>query len=341
MGLVALTVWQAGRAPALAEAQAAEREHDYLTALRRAVDRLDRAPNDPVASLVAARCLTQLQFVDQAEPYYERAQRAGILKLEDNQKRALGLTMANRLEPASTLYEQILKNDPDNPTALRRFAALRISQARYRDALNLAGRLTQLPGQAVIGYALIGTIEHEQKHADRAVAANKKVLELDPELRQVPVPSTLFWTQFANDLIVSGQPREARRHLKRELALRSDPVQMDLLGSALQWEGELDKAEECYRQAIEWDPNLGPAWLHMGRLLMQPQINKTEEAVTYLKRAVELDPASFEAPYTLSLAYRRLRRKEDADRYQRLAEELKRKGPPTPGGMGEMPDPPR
>jgi tetratricopeptide (TPR) repeat protein len=339
-GLLALAVWQVRRLPeaqAMAEAQAAERERDDLTALRRSLDRLDRAPTDPVAAQVAARALTHLHFPDEAEPYYEQAQRAGGLTTNDLQERAFALTLANRLDPAARVYEAILKLKPDDPLALRRLATVRFQQARYRDALALAERLERLPGQAVVGAAMIGTVQHEQKHADRAVVAYERVLQLDPELRELPLPAPLFWTNLSSDLIVAGQPGKARLHLERELARRRDPRQMDLLGVAHQWEGDMVEAERCYRQAAEWNPQLAPAWLHLGKLLLQPARGQTEEAIAHLKKAAELEPESVEAPYTLSLAFRRLRRQDEADRYQKLADELRRQAPPAATGMSEMP----
>lgn len=333
-GLIALAVWQVSRSDKLSTAQAAERAGDPVAALRLAFDHLDRHPGDQAASLVIARGLTKLEFYDRAEPYYAGARQAGLLTFQDLQARALGLTRANQVEKAEAAYEEILRLRPDDPDGLRRLATVHYSQARWREARKLADRLAQLPGQAVIAYTMIASIEHEQRHPDRAVAAGEKVLALDPELRQVPLPAPIFWTNLAQDLLANGQPAKARRYLSQVLAQRQDAVQMDLLGQAYQWESSFDDAERCYRQAAEWDPKLFQPWLHLGRLMMQPQHNQPEQAIRYLKRAAELAPQSFEPPYSLSLVYRRLRQPEEAARYQKQYEELHRLHGPPPSGMG-------
>jgi tetratricopeptide (TPR) repeat protein len=336
IGLVALALWQASPV-ALVEAQAAGRAGDPVTALRRAMDHLDRAPRNADAALVAARALSRLQFPDRAEPYYAQARRSGLLGLDDLQARALALTQANRLDEAVAAYEEILKSQPDEPLALRRLATVRYSQMRLREAQALAERLAQIPGQAVVGYTLLGSIQHEQKHPERAAAAYERALALDPELRTVPLPPQIFLTNLAQDLIAAGQPARAREILLRVLAGNRDAVQMDLLGLAYQSEGALDDSERCYRRAAEWDPKLFSAWLHLGRLLMQPNQNRPDDAIACLKRAEELAPTSFEPPYSLSLAYRRLGRDDEAERYQKRTEDLRRQQGAPATGMGVMP----
>src|SRR5579864_1064005 len=130
LGLAALAVWQSRSSTALADARAAERAHDHLTALVGAMDRLDRAPRDPEAALVAARCLTRLKYVDQAEIYYDRARKAGLLTLADLHERALNLTLANRVEEAVKAYEEMLKIHPDDPMALQSLSAVKLSRMR-------------------------------------------------------------------------------------------------------------------------------------------------------------------------------------------------------------------
>jgi tetratricopeptide (TPR) repeat protein len=331
-GLLAITMWHVMRSSGLPSYEDGQPRAVYVSALQRALDRLNRRPGDARAARLAALCLTQLRFAREAEPYYAKARQAGLLGLDDLQARALGMTEINLLEEATTAYEEILKDHPDDPTALRRLAAVRISQARFREALPPAERLSRQPGQEVVGFALIGTVEHEQKHPDRAVAAFERVLSLDPELRRLPLPLDIFWTYFAEDLIDSGQPAKARRILSRVLSRREDPVQMNLLGLAFQSEGRNEEAERWFRKAVELDPTLSRGWLHLGRLLMQPPGNRWDEAIPYLKRAAELSPKSFEPLYSLSMVYRYLRKKDEADRYRKLADQLRPAQPPN-GGM--------
>jgi tetratricopeptide (TPR) repeat protein len=339
VALLALTVYQVMLPGPLEEARAAEQAKDPLTALRRAMDELGRHPGSPQASLLAARNLSRLRFPERAEPYYRQARRAGPLSVEDValraaalQHRARDLLATDRTEQAIAMYQEILDHQPDEPEALRGIAALRLTQHRTREALQASERLAALPGYEAKGYALMGAIHHDRNSAAKAAAAYEKVVELDPELRTLDLPAPIFWTNLAQDLLNSGQPAKAKRYMLRSLEGRKDAVQMDLLGQAYQVEGDLAKAEDCYRRASEWEPNLAGPWLHLGRLRIQERRN--EDAIAYLEKAESLAPDSFEPVYSLSLAHRRLGHDDEAERYRKRSEELRKLAAPPSAGMG-------
>ena len=75
-----------------------------------------------------------------------------------------------------------------------------------------------IPAGAVIGHTLAGVVHHNTGESERAVAAFGRVLELDPELEQMPLrPRSMFWAEFGLNLILIGRPDEAQRHLHRAL----------------------------------------------------------------------------------------------------------------------------
>ena len=47
---------------------------------------------------------------------------------------------------------------------------------------------------------------HNDKDREGAIAAFKRVLEVDPDLRLMPLPHKTFWSYFAEDLIKNGAP---------------------------------------------------------------------------------------------------------------------------------------
>jgi tetratricopeptide (TPR) repeat protein len=293
---------------------------------------LSRRPTDARAARIVARALYRLHFAEQAEPYYQLAQRAGLVELDDLHLHALGLAERHQLDQAAEAYDGILRAHKGDARALQRLAAIRYAQSRWKDALALAERLARVPGQEVPAWGLIGSIEHEQKHPERAAAAYEHVLALDPELRVLPLPRPLFWTNLARDLIDSGQPEKARGYLAKVLAKRPDATQTDLLGLAYQCEGTFDQAEDAFRRAITLDAKFFPAWLHLGRLLLQPPRERASDAVEILQKAATLAPDSFEPPYSLSLAYRRLGRDAESEEYRKRSESLRKQTQPPAAG---------
>ena len=163
--------------------------------------------------MLAARCLSRLGQLDQAEPLF---QKAVPLDLEDQHIRAFGLVVNNRREPAILAYREILERRPDDVLALSRLAAVLISESRWDDVLEASERLIKIPAGTVIGHTLAGVVHHNTGDSELAVFAFSRVLELDPELKQMPLkPRSMFWTEFGHNLLEVGRWAEARRCLNR------------------------------------------------------------------------------------------------------------------------------
>jgi tetratricopeptide (TPR) repeat protein len=326
--------------------------------LSNALDHLDRRPWSREADRVAARCLSRLDFAEQAEPYYRWAR---TLSIEDLHYRAYGLVRANQRERAIKACKDILSRHPGDVTALRLEAGVLLSQSRWDEAKAVARRLVDTPpGPApgytpttvaghwtlepiqvasapAIGYTLEAIVNHDLHEPEAAVAAFERVVELDPDLRSMPLQPSLFWFQFADDLLSAGRSADVIRYLKKETAARNDPGLMDLLGQAYLREALIDDAQRCWRQALAWDPNDFSAWLSLGRVELQR--DRPEEAIRLLSQAAKLKPEAYEPAYSLTLAYRRLGREDEARRYEEKAHRLRQPGKNEPRGMGYTPPP--
>jgi tetratricopeptide (TPR) repeat protein len=328
--VLALAAWFGTRFDVLGRANAAYDRRAYRTALEAARDHLRRFPNDRDAALMAARCLARLGRAREAEPYYRRAE---PLELAEMQVRAYGLVQASDPEGAARVYEELLRRRPDDALALRRQAAVRMGQKRWRSSLELAHRLTALPPEAVAGWTLAAIAHHELKHHEQAVDAGRRVLALDPSLEAMPLPRALFWNNLALDLMALGRTAEARGYLEQALARAEDPGLMELLGLAYSHEGSPDQAERCWLQAERWDPNNADVCLDLGRLAMSRR--RWGEAVDFLRRAAARSTEAVEPLYNLSQAYRMLGNRDEADRYRRLADRRRAALPSRRRGMGE------
>jgi tetratricopeptide (TPR) repeat protein len=330
VGLLALTAWNATRSEALGPARQAYARAHYPTALRHALDHLDRRPWSREAARLAGLCLSRLSFADEAEPYYVRA---GAPSLDDLHVRAFGLVRCNQRERAIAAYEQILERWPDDPVSLRRLATVQMTQGNMMEAIRLSERLAASPEREdqIIGYTMVASFNHNVRETEKAVSAFNQVLELDPELRTMPLPRSQFWAHYTQDLLDMGRPDRALPLLERGLREVGEDAQLwTILGLARQQLGELDEAEQCWRRAIALDPGLPMAWTNLGRV--QLSRGKAEEAIESLTRASTLEPNNASLIYSLVLANRRLGRNEEVERLTRRGEELrKRFGTPTTG----------
>lgn len=331
--LLAAFVWSELHPAALSDAEAAYRRTNFELALSKARGHLARRSSSRTAALIAARCLSSLDRPSQAEPYYKKA---GSLDLEDQHTRALGIVKGNLRAQAIQAYRQILTRWPDDVRALRRLAAVLISESRWAEALETAKRLTKIPDGTVIGHTLAGVVHHNTANTDQSVAEFGRVLELDPDLKEMPLtPRSMFWADYGQDLLASGRAVLAERCLHRALAEGGDATIADLLGQSYYQQGESDEAERCWRYSLNLNPNRASTWWRIGRLQLQQ--DKLEDAVASLLRASQLAPKAVEPAFNLSLAYRRLGRREEADRLQHQVSRLRDKSAPPRGGMGSMP----
>ncbi len=311
------TGWNLTRSDELAEAERAYGRVNLVGCLQHALDHLERQPWSREAALLAARSLSRLDFPEEAETYFRRA---GPLSLNDQQIRAYGLARGPHPERAIPAYRELLGLAPDNVTAMRRLAAVLLSQGDKDQLLELADRLDRVPGGEVIGAMLRGTVYHNSKNPQRAVAAFERVLELDPDLHEMPASRKIFWSQLADDLIECGRIEDAGRYLERALAAGAGAELIDLVAYTEFLRGNLDEAERRYRQAAEVDPvSYRP---HLGLAKLALQRRRRDEALRELDLARRLAPRRYGILYSLALLYKQLGRDAEAAQVKAEIKEL-------------------
>ena len=357
-GLFWLTYTNATSSRPLGEAVDAEARGDFVAALRAAIEHLDRRPWGREAARIAARCLSRLDFADDAEPYYRRG---GDLTVADLQYRAYGLTRANLRERALEAYDDVLRRDPGDVGALRLKAGLLLSMTRWSDVADIGRRLSPsrsgpmevdapvmaaghwtlkpmtVGSVAVLGTTLEAVAYHNQGEVEDAVSAYEKVLELDPELRAMPLDHRLFWSQFCEDLLQLGRASEVVRRLGIADENRTDAVLTALLARAHLQQGSVDEAETCWRRVLELSPDHPGAWLNLGRI--ESGKGHPEEAARLLARAASLAPESIDAAYNLGLTYRRLGRPAEAKKWEDEASRLRLRREEKSRGLTPGPSP--
>ena len=336
VAVAAFTVWAWTWSDGLQRAEDALRRGDLARAVSASRDHLRRRPWSRPAALVAARSLSRLDFADLAEPYYRQA---GRLSSDDRHVRALALVRANKRSEAEAAFRAILAENPRDPLALRRLAAELMTQSRWDDALALGRRLAEIPGARVDGLALVAAVQHQREDAEGAVVAGDEILRIDPNLIGLPSDPayrSLFFRQYAGDLLAVGRPADAADVLERaRRELGDDALHLRLLGEAYRQLTRDGDAERAWRRALELDPNLVSVWVDLGRMAMAE--GRLEEAVEPLEHAAKLDPGGFSPAYNLALLFRRLGRTEDAERWRKAAERAREKSPPPMKGMGFIP----
>jgi tetratricopeptide (TPR) repeat protein len=318
VGLSIVTAWNLTRSEALGEAQRAYTRGDAEVCLQHALDHLERRPWSREAALLVARCLSRMDYTEEAEPYFRRA---GALSLNDMHLRAYGLARGPRHDRAIAAYREILDRSPDDVIAMRRLAAVLLAQNDAPQLLELADRLTRVPGGEVVGAMLRGTVYHNESNPQMAVASFERVLELDPGLREMPASRKLLWDQLAKDLVECGRIEDAGHRLEQALTTERDAELLDLLGYTYFLQANFDEARRCYRQAMEWDPGFYRPHLNLAKLELL--FRRHDVALRELNQARLLAPRHQTTLYTLVLMYRQLGQNAEAAQVQQEIQEIK------------------
>jgi tetratricopeptide (TPR) repeat protein len=320
VSLLILTGWNLTRSDEIVEARRAYSRGYFALCIGHALSHLRRQPWSREAALHVARSLSRLDYAEQAEPYFRRA---GPLAPADQQIRAYGLARGPHPEHAIPLYHEILADDPENLTALRRLAAVQLAQHDTAALLELADRLGRLPNGAVIGQTLLGVVYHNDTNPQRAVACFERVIEQDPELREMPLSRQLFWSQLVEDLIACGRTDDASAVLIKALVNNPDAALLSRLGQIYFLQGRLEDAERSFRQAMEWNPSDYNPYLSLAKIALQRHQN--DEALNYLNQAKLLAPDEYSVLYSLATTYQQLGRRTDAARVQETLSYLRSK----------------
>ena len=130
--------------------------------------------------------------------------------------------------------------------------------------------------------------------------------------RAVTVAPNNEWAQlnYGSALTARGRYGEAAPHFVQSYSLQPGWRAADFAGFSYQQSGDLLQAEHWFRAALQQNPALANAWFGLAQIrLMQ---HRPEEAIAYLKKALEIEPAADGYHYEMGTALEQLAQKSRA-----------------------------
>jgi tetratricopeptide (TPR) repeat protein len=217
---------------------------------------------------------------------------------------ALRLHQAGNLAEADRLYRQVLRDEPENASALHLLGLVAQQSGRHADAAEHIERAARLrPDDAEI-FSNLGTVRAAQRRPHDAVACFCRAVELAPDF-------VAARANLGNAFIQLGQPAQAEECFREVLRRQPDSADAHAnLGVALTEQGRLDDALECLQRALHRRPDLATGHYHMGLTL--GRLGKWDAAAECYAQAVRLQPDHADAHNNLGGALEKLGRVDEA-----------------------------
>jgi len=219
------------------------------------------------------------------------------------------------LDRTASVIRSLVDLDPENVDIL--YAAQRVYSELADDTLNKlavvapqSARMQQVIAERLINAGdLQGAIEHYRK----ALEINPRLPGVRYELAEAVLESS------PNDAQAQA---EAEKELETAVKLDGESARAEcLFGRIAVLRSDLESAYARYSRAFTLNPREVEAQIGLGRVLMT--MAKPQEAVKYLRMAVQSDPLNTEAHYRLATVCRKLQLKDEAEKELRLLQEIK------------------
>ncbi|SEJ94358.1 tetratricopeptide repeat protein [Paraburkholderia diazotrophica] len=210
-------------------------------------------------------------------------------------EQALGHHRAGRFDAARSLYEDVLRADPQQPDALHFLGLLACQLHRTDVGVKLIEQSLAVRPDAIY-YNNFGNVLADLGRFDEAIVSYKSALGLRfnyPEAHN----------NLGNALRQAKQPDASMRACAEAIRLQPGYAEAyNNLGNALHDMGELDEALASYCKAIELNPEYAVAYNNVGNVLREQ--DKPELAIDLFRKAVALQPNLWAAHHSLCLLLR-------------------------------------
>lgn len=209
---------------------------------------------------------------------------------------ALLFIQENKIDKAKELAEKALTLNPQDAESHFNFALVALRENNPAVTIAELRKTVELnPQHHQARYTLAQQLQtSNQHHLDEAITHYQTILEAQPNF-------TDAWANYASALLIQNKIKEASDIFYR--VLDSDPEHYEAhynLGCLLLTKRELKPALEHFLKALYKKPT-PEAYYNVGMIYSYQDHHG--EAITYLKRAIELKPEYFEAYNNLGTVY--------------------------------------
>ncbi|MHC4879431.1 MAG: tetratricopeptide repeat protein [Planctomycetota bacterium] len=196
---------------------------------------------------------------------------------------------------SQSMWADILSKQPHNSWAMCEVAMDSLESGKPEKALTLAANAVQHAPQLPKAHSTLGTILAETGNFEAAIASHSNALQLVPNDGDALLGLAVAYEQ-------SGRWDEAVKAFDEALkyCTATDWVLINY-AAALAARGKLSTAEQCVRNAIEFNPANGAAYNNLGSIIMM-RGGQLDDAIGCFRSAVSFSPLDVRAQENLRRA---------------------------------------
>jgi tetratricopeptide (TPR) repeat protein len=245
---------------------------------------------------------------DQADKEIQEFMKAPNCSTHDQLELGKLLVENNQLDAARWVLEQVVRAAPDLAEGYVRLGVVLTQMGRYDAAAGELERAVQIaPDSAEYSMSFAEALLLG-KHSHRALQFLASVREKFGKLPEY---------RYKLGLAYYGSSEFTLAIDELEALIREYP-NLDraeyFLGHSYSATGDLVKAEAHYRKALALKPQDASYYAALGHALRRDSDEKTDEAIGYLQKALQLDPSDTLSKQDLALCYERKGRYPEAER---------------------------
>jgi tetratricopeptide (TPR) repeat protein len=298
------------------DAQKAMQAHEYDLARDHLEKCLQASPFHAEAHFVLARACRLTGDLDPWLFHLRIAQFLGWPSEAINLEYRLGEAQSKNIwMVADELKDEVLQADPaDKLLIIEALINGYLVNDDPKSAHRLALAWTMEYPDDWLGHLFVGRAYQLSMSFDKAIASFEKVLELKPDHAKARL-----W--LGQTLVVATEFERALKHF--QIYLQSHPGDPDALVGLAKCQfslGDVEAARNTLDDLLRQDPKNVQALLARGQLM---QSQAPEEALPWLRKAVEVEPNDPNIVYNLFLALRAAHKEEEADFYDRRLKEIR------------------
>lgn len=219
----------------------------------------------------------------------------------------------SRNEEARALFERARETEQKAGVAIARteqsFGELFFSEWKLDEARNAFQKASMIDPQSEIALLYMGDTYKEEGRYNIAEAWYDDARNIFPG--SADVQSRLIRLYEKRDYFRDHDPALIRKYVERIgrlLPIEKYTAMLDA-GFAFQSNDRFDEAEAWFREAVQYNPRRGNAWVNLGYVLEKK--GQYEESEKAFKKALQLGPDYFDAQWGLAFLFENMEGKEE------------------------------